>query len=109
MYLTLLSFFAKSLNISNVLMIYRGKSGQTGGEYFIFIKENGNVSAAVFDGERNDAEEDFNVSLLDFKDNIDGLKNIVSVVQNDSFDGYMLDLIDINGNKYNLSNYYNPY
>ena len=97
------------LNISNVLMIYYGQSGQTGEDYFVLIKENGNVAVAVFDGNRNSAEEDFNVELLDFKDNIDGLKNIVSALQNDSYDGFMIDLIDINGNRYSLPDYYSPY
>ena len=84
------------LDISNVLTMYYGEEGQSGNDCFVFIKENGNVSYA---------EIDYDLNVMMLKDNISGLKNIVSVIQSDGYDWYSMALIDADGKIYELNKY----
>lgn len=94
------------LDISNVLMMYYGEDVIGGITYYVFLKENGTVGVAGFKGIFNGNNFDsFKLDLVYFKENIDGLKNIITVIQNDSLDLYNINLIDIDGNSYRLSDY----
>lgn len=65
---------AYKLNITNVLTTYYVHMGNGGSSYFVFVKENGNLSYLSYDKLIYNSE-------LDLKD-IDNLENVVSVVEN---------------------------
>ena len=91
------------LDISNVLMIYYGYTGQGGYGTFVFIKENGDVATLTVNpdsGTNSIGEKE--VSIIKLEEN-KNLKNIVAVTEYDAFDGQSLKVIDINGAQYNLS------
>ncbi len=81
------------LNISNVLTTYHVYMGNGGFSYFIFVKENGNISYMSY-------EKLLENTLFDIK-NIDNLNNISFVVENIN----MPYAVDINGNEYKLYEY----
>ena len=90
-------FLGYKLNISNVILMYYADVGNSGDGCFIFIKENGNVSTLTINPDIMEK-----IKIIDFNDNIVNLKNIVSVIESDTFGSHNITLIDINGFKYDL-------
>ena len=50
-------------------------------------------------------EHEIALNVMMLKDNISGLKNIVSVIQSDGYDWYSMALIDADGKIYELNKY----
>lgn len=94
------------LNVSNVLMMYYGENIIDSVTYYVLLKDNGQVAIAGFKGKvLNTDDYTYDLQLVYFKDNVSGLKNIVTVIQDDSYDLYNTLLFDINGNSYRLADY----
>lgn len=66
---------AYKLNLSNVLTVYNVGMGNGGFRYFVFVKENGEISYLNYDRIIDNAE----ISVKDVKN----LKNVVSVIDNE--------------------------
>ena len=96
-------FRGYKLDISNVLMIYYGNTGQGGYGTYVFIKENGDVATLIIEPSSiiTNSSGTKEVSTIELKEN-NNLKNIVAVTEYDTIDGEGLRVIDINGDQYNL-------
>lgn len=80
------------LDIKNVVMMYQHARGNGGYEDYIFIKNDGSVARLTYTADRD------TIDIIEFKDNIPGLKNIVGIIPNNSIDAKEYKLVDINGN-----------
>ena len=93
-------FTGIKLPVSGVIAAYKTSNNQdSSGDYILFLKEDGSISGlnlgtALYEGK------------LDFKDNIDSLKDIVTVAQSGSVDSCsgipQTIAIDKDGNQYIL-------
>lgn len=99
------SFEGYKLDLTNVESLYGVYNGNGGTDYsIIFVHKDGTISEMNF--KSSTSSDRIYVTLTK---NIQGISNIVSVVQNCSFSGYSTVLIDKDGNwySYNGINYYN--
>lgn len=89
------SIEAYKLDLFNIKSVYEVEVGNGGSAIsIIFLGNDGKVSKLSFVGESPEKNS------LDFYKNIEGYSNIVSVVQNNSYDGNDAILIDKDGNEF---------
>lgn len=90
------SFNGYKLDLTNVESFYGVYNGNGGTNYsIIFVHKDGTISEMNFEDSHSSGK--INVTLTK---NIQGISNIISVVQNKTFGGYSTVLIDKDGNWY---------
>ena len=89
------------LDIANVLTIYKQGMGQYQNDYFYFVKENGTISYLRV----NDIFEKGEIIIRD----IEGIKNVVSIVSNSYGEGNSVYAITLDGQEIQLVNYLEEY
>lgn len=94
--MTDLTFTGYKLDLEDVQAAYAVRFGNGGYDYsIIFVHKDGTISEMNFEDSHSSGK--INVTLTK---NIQGISNIVSVVQNKTFGGYSTVLIDKDGNWY---------
>lgn len=86
------------LDVSNVVAVYYGASGNGGWMDYVLIKADGTIAKLTYSTyTKNNSTV---VSIEKFEATVSGYKNIVSVETSNSWDAHGYNLIDINGNVY---------
>ena len=91
-------FNGYKLDVSNVVAIYYGASGNGGWKSYILIKADGTIAELTYSTyTKNNSTV---VTIEKFEATVTRYKNIVSVETAGNWEGPGFNLIDINGNKY---------